>query len=285
MSRGGGGLLMAANPHGHWHELDGRAPLGSILVRRGVLTEDQLVAALAEQARSGEKLGEVIVRLGFTVGPTVGLGLAAQHGGPLKTEYGYAVGGLVEVERVADAEPHVSEPPPLLTKAAPAVTTSSAERQIERLEADREAAEAALDAARLRSVELQRRVTELQAATTAGSESAAASARAAQLEIELREAVARIAQLEADRNGVPASGEDGSGFRFDAHARDSSHLLFAPVPSGYLLFEEEGPPPQPGSLLEFIDEDGTSSRFIVAEVGAPPLPGVTLACGYLIDAD
>jgi hypothetical protein len=243
------------------------------------------VAALAEQARSGEKLGEVIVRLGFTVGPTVGLGLAAQHGGPLKTEYGYAVAGLVAVERAADVEPHVSEQPPLLTKAAPAATTSSAERRIERLEADREAAEAALDAARLRSVELQRRVTELQGAITVGSESAAASARAAQLEVELREAVARIAQLEAERNGMPASGEDGSVFRFDVHAGDSSHLLFAPVPTGYLLFEQAGPPPVEGSLLEFIDEDGASSRFIVAEVGAPPLPGVTLACGYLIDAD
>ena len=285
MSRGGGGLLMAATPHGHWHESDGRAPLGSILVRRGVLTDDQLAAALAEQARSGEKLGEVIVRLGFTVGPTVGLGLAAQHGGPLKTEYGYAVGGLVAGEPAEDEERRASEPPPVLTKAPPLATTSSTTRQIERLEADREAAEAALDKARLRSAELQRRVTELQAAVTADSESAAARARAAQLEIELEEAAARIEQLEADRNGLPATREDGRAFSIDAHAGDSSHLLFAPVTTGYLLFEQAGPPPKEGSLLEFIDEEGISSRFIVAEVGEPPLPGVTLACGYLIDAD
>jgi hypothetical protein len=276
---------MAADPHGDMREHDGRAPLGSILVRRGVLTDEQLVVALAEQARSGEKLGEVIVRLGFTVGPTVGLGLAAQHGGPLKTEYGYAVGRLVAVEPAADAEQRVSASPPVMSKAAPPATTSSTERRIERLEADCEAAEAALDAARLRSAELQRRVTELQAATTAESASTEPIARTAQLQIELEEAITRIAQLEAERNGPPATAEDGSAFRFDAHAADSSHLLFAPVPTGYLLFEQEGPPPQPGSLLEFIDEDGVSSCFIVAEVGEPPLPGVTLACGYLIDAD
>ncbi len=68
------------------------APLGAILVERGVLTQEQLAAALAEQERSGEQLGAIVVRLGFTVPPMIGQGLATQHGGLLKTEYGYAVG-------------------------------------------------------------------------------------------------------------------------------------------------------------------------------------------------
>lgn len=83
---------------------------------------------------------------------------------------------------------------------------------------------------------------------------------------------------------VSTASEPGD-FRLEAHSADRSHLLFAPVSNGYLLFEQDGPPPQPESLLEFVDEDGVSSRFLVAEVGAPPLPGVTLACAYLVEAD
>ena len=70
----------------------GSAPLGAILVRRGVLTEEQLATALAEQEKSGEQLGEIIVRLGFAAGPMIAQALATQYGRLLKTEYGYAVG-------------------------------------------------------------------------------------------------------------------------------------------------------------------------------------------------
>src|SRR5215467_12290485 len=68
-----------------------RPALGTILVERGVLTEAQLNAALVEQERTGERLGTILVRFGYTAGPTIGVGLATQHGGMLKTEYGYAV--------------------------------------------------------------------------------------------------------------------------------------------------------------------------------------------------
>jgi hypothetical protein len=40
--------------------------LGDTLVNKGIITADQLEKALAEQKKSGDKLGEVIVRLGFT---------------------------------------------------------------------------------------------------------------------------------------------------------------------------------------------------------------------------
>lgn len=39
--------------------------LGSLLVERGLLSREQLEQALAEQKKSGEKLGKVLVRLGF----------------------------------------------------------------------------------------------------------------------------------------------------------------------------------------------------------------------------
>ena len=84
--------LMATAPDNGMLRPPGPAPLGAILVQRGVLTEDQLAAALDEQKRTGEQIGEVIVRLGFALAPIVAQALATQHGGPLKTEYGYAVG-------------------------------------------------------------------------------------------------------------------------------------------------------------------------------------------------
>jgi hypothetical protein len=67
-------------------------PLGRLLVERGLLTEEQLIEGLLEQDRTGDRLGKVLIDLGFIDGPTVAMALATQHGGPLKTEYGFATG-------------------------------------------------------------------------------------------------------------------------------------------------------------------------------------------------
>ncbi len=83
---------MAAAPENGMLRSPGPPPLGAILVQRGLLTDEQLAAALAENKRTGEPTGEVIVRLGFATAATIAQALATQHGGPLKTEYGYAVG-------------------------------------------------------------------------------------------------------------------------------------------------------------------------------------------------
>jgi len=40
--------------------------LGDTLLNKGIITADQLEKALAEQKKSGNKLGEVLVELGFT---------------------------------------------------------------------------------------------------------------------------------------------------------------------------------------------------------------------------
>jgi hypothetical protein len=69
-----------------------RRQLGELLVEKGVVTDAQLQLALAEQEASGAPLGEILVRLGFTRGATIGNALAQQHGGPLRTEYGLALG-------------------------------------------------------------------------------------------------------------------------------------------------------------------------------------------------
>ena len=89
----------------------GPAPLGAILVQCGVLTEEQLAFALDEQKRTGEQIDEVIVRLGLALASSVAQALATQHGSPLKTEYGYAVGfgGTTSAAR-ADPPPVSSVP-------------------------------------------------------------------------------------------------------------------------------------------------------------------------------
>ncbi len=92
-------------------------PLGRLLVERGLLSEQQLVEALLEQNRTGDRLGQVLIRLGFVEAPTVAMALATQHGGPLKTEYGFATGFPGEPTEPG-AEP--SETPEPTTSAAPA---------------------------------------------------------------------------------------------------------------------------------------------------------------------
>src|SRR5919204_5249793 len=67
-------------------------PLGAMLVRRGLITEEQLAVALAAQQECGEPLGQIVVARGYATPATVAQALATQHGGLLKTEYGFATG-------------------------------------------------------------------------------------------------------------------------------------------------------------------------------------------------
>jgi hypothetical protein len=69
-----------------------RRRLGDLLVEEGFLTQEQLTAALEDQAQTGRKLGEVIVAAGLLSGPALANVLADQHGGLLRTEYGIAMG-------------------------------------------------------------------------------------------------------------------------------------------------------------------------------------------------
>lgn len=57
-----------------------RERLGEVLVRSGVLTDEQLSEALASQADEGGKLGEVLVRLQITDAETIARSLAEQKG-------------------------------------------------------------------------------------------------------------------------------------------------------------------------------------------------------------
>ena len=51
--------LNAAEHDAYWR------PLGELLVERGLLSADELAAALDEQARTGGRLGEILIRRGL----------------------------------------------------------------------------------------------------------------------------------------------------------------------------------------------------------------------------
>ncbi|MGB2953689.1 MAG: hypothetical protein WBB74_09930 [Gaiellaceae bacterium] len=57
-----------------------RPHLGSILLERGLVKHDQLDQALEERARTGELLGETLVRLGYVFEDELARVLAAQEG-------------------------------------------------------------------------------------------------------------------------------------------------------------------------------------------------------------
>ena len=83
--------------------------LGEVLVHHGYMSAAQLTDALGEQQRTGRPLGEIIVERGYAPGPIVAQALATQHGGMVKTEYGYATGFQATV-RGGAAAPAVQAP-------------------------------------------------------------------------------------------------------------------------------------------------------------------------------
>ena len=90
-----------------------RPRLGRVLVDAGLLTEEQLEAALKEQTQSGRRLGEIVVERGYLSGPALANALATQHGGVVRTEYGIATGlGTPAGPRVPASSPEVTSPSP-----------------------------------------------------------------------------------------------------------------------------------------------------------------------------
>src|SRR4051812_11551398 len=57
-----------------------RLPLGTLLVRDGALTAQQLESALAEKERSGRRIGEIVVGNGWVSPAKIATLLAEQHG-------------------------------------------------------------------------------------------------------------------------------------------------------------------------------------------------------------
>jgi hypothetical protein len=239
-------------------------PLGTLLLRRGLITNEQLATALADQQATHEPLGHILVARGYATPATVALALATQHGGLLKTEYGFATGFETTGVAVAD----VVDP-----------------------EADRDAVRAELSLAAAETEKLRgdnARLTELRSALE--QRFATASQRAASLERELVARDSAIAELIAARDAAvheltversELERERAAAFELSADpwAEADRHLLFFQGSDGYELVERDGPPPAPGTQVQL--ENGVQ---VVARVAGATTPGARVPCAYLLVA-
>lgn len=184
--------------------------------------------------------------------------------------------------RIAELEGRVAELESALAVGESELDTAlaSAREDAARIQTEKVALQEAHEAMASRTADLEERLKQLDAA----------NARATQLERLLEETATQITHLEAERDNVLAvaqvAGRAQRGPHPDEHAEDLSHLLFVPGGrEGYRLVEQNGPPPIPGSTLELAEDDGTVSKLLVSRVGPAPLPGVRVACAYLVAAE
>ena len=80
-------------------------PLGELLVERGLLTPDQLDDALDEQARTGERLGAILVARKAVAGAVLTAVLAEQAGVELETQGGFGSGLFSKLARQEPGAP------------------------------------------------------------------------------------------------------------------------------------------------------------------------------------
>jgi len=92
-----------------------------LLVDEGLLTSEQLEAALDNQATTGRRLGEIAVEFGFVSHMALSRVLSAQYGVELKSETGFGAGLRAELERRHDKGDDSATPAPDFIVAPPAL--------------------------------------------------------------------------------------------------------------------------------------------------------------------
>lgn len=180
---------------------DSRPRLGALLLSAGLITQEQLDESLTLAQTAGKPLGHVLVERGLVPAHSIAMALADQHGGPLKTEFGFATGRGTTPRPAALPGPAVKAPPVLRLAAAPlrdgsaapvappAVAPPEPEPLLTAadLSVEREAETAARLHAEAHASELVARVEELEADLTsahATSERAAAAADTLNAQVE-----------------------------------------------------------------------------------------------------
>ena len=296
---------------------DSRPRLGDLLLSAGLISQEQLEECLTLARTAGKPLGQVLVEQGLVPAHSLAMALADQHGGPLKTEFGFAT-GRGSTPRPAVLPDQARSTPPALRLASaplpdePAQTAEAAARldgeapptellaRAEELESELAAERAgrAAEAAALAAVRVELAAAladsrsshatlseereSLQEVAAAGE---ALRARVSELEAAAREAEAAAVSLSTvdELRAVIELQEQAlatASARELANTRSYSghtHFLFAPSADGYELLERSGPSPAPGEVVEL--SGGRTCR--VLRVGPPPFPGAPEACAYL----
>ena len=272
-------------------------PLGRLLVEQGLLTDDELERALAEQQVTGERLGETIVKCGFVSGPELAAALAAQYGIELTTEKGFGTGLRSEIQRRHESDRRrivqlVPDPPPYLEAVPSEPEHQEQEREPEveeapsgeaMLLAQLEEQWAKLAAAESALAERERELTELAGRRDRDLEELAERAVALHEEAETREReLAELAQSrERQLTELVGNHERELADLAEAHQRDVHQLeevterLREQLEDLRLALVESEPaaadvPSPPTSHLVFVQLD---ERYeLISRDGPPPEP-------------
>ena len=242
----------------HTSDQSERTPLGQILFDTGLISAEVLDRVLAEQRQTGQPLGQMLVEGGYVPARSVALALADQHGGALKTEYGFAVARPERrraLQAVASAPPDDAVPAePVVVEEDPALaaTIAQLEQDLNALREQLVTALAARGASEASEAALATRLAELEGASVRASATAAA---------ELAEVRARVDQVSAVH------------VRTYAHDR---HTVLLPDGERYGLVELDGAAPGAGHELELAGR-----RYRVLRVGPSPFPGEPRQCAFL----
>jgi uncharacterized coiled-coil protein SlyX len=222
-----------------------RPLLGEVLVQEGLLTEEQLAAALAEQRRTGERLGTVLVASGVLAGPTLAMALADQYGSAIQTEHGWATGWARTPAAPRSGDAATSQPAP--PSGAPE-TARPARLDDSAAGADRDAQESVPPAGAQRAQEPA--LDELARAVDAKRHELDA------LNDELERAKRELQALR-DSNGPPGEGTA----TIDEPDR-LDFVVIGAVDGRYVVHLGRGTPPAVGAQLRLPDSPDTT--FVVA---------------------
>jgi hypothetical protein len=281
-----------------------RPLLGQLLVDAGLLSASDLQTVLERQRETGLPLGRMLVDEGFVPAHSVAMALAEQHGGLLKTEYGFATGqrgtsgslpaaapllptvptvptvpaepaaapfpllrvSLPEEEIAPEPAPLPVEPAPVFV-AAPEVVALAPEPAVVAPDPELAGLRVELGAAQTQIDELN----ELLERRT--SELEASAARVREAEAARDEALADLTGAREQIVVLETSLEEAANVPVEPPPRrvyaDDRHTLFVPGPGGYAAVDRSGPAPEVGSEVEMSGGE----RFRVVRIGPSPLPG------------
>jgi hypothetical protein len=268
--------------------------LGSLLLSAGLVTQEQLDLALDLQRATGKPLGHVLVEEGFVRAHSIAMALADQHRGPLKTEFGFAMGRSTN-QRTSDLAARALTNPPTGLRLAPPGDTSDPPTlciapSLPSLDASGAAEETQaaireeLTTALAAEVDLRAQLAAERA--TREHDAKAVERLTAELGAERATAAADAETLHetiaAARDQLAAALADAETLRAELHSSTRSfssaaHFLFAPGPEGYEMLHRSGPPPSCGAVVELSG----ARRCRVVRLGPAPVPGTAEACAYL----